>query len=272
MIVRALTILSLLGIPAYSSASASIDPIGDWRIEPSEARCVVTRSFGDTKNPTTLALKAPPTGKALQLAIIRPAYRKTSSQVGAKVGIDGKTFDTLALGYPSSFPKASKTSVTLIHLPAEAIEALHGGRSMSVSAVGSVNETFPLGDIAKAWSALNDCLSRLRQAWNLDDDGRNSLVSDAKPLVPFEGMLSPRDFPPQAMSKPWSGTTKFLLLVDEKGIVRDCTLAESSGIAVIDSRTCAIISYKARFDPAIGPGNKPVKSAVARSITWRVIF
>ena len=33
-----------------------------------------------------------------------------------------------------------------------------------------------------------------------------------------------------------------------------------------------IISYKARFDPAIGPGNKPVKSAVAKSITWRVIF
>ena len=117
---------------------------------------------------------------------------------------------------------------------------------------------------------LRACRERLRQTWNLEEDSPSKIGTPPRPLVPIQGMITGMDFPRQALAKVWSGTTSFVLLIDETGKVRDCTLTETSGIAVIDSRTCAVIAYKARFDPAIGANGKPVKSAFAQRITWRV--
>jgi hypothetical protein len=41
-------------------------------------------------------------------------------------------------------------------------------------------------------------------------------------------------------------------------------------MAIIDSRTCALISYKGRFKPASGTDGKSIKSSWAKRITWRV--
>ncbi|HET6943580.1 MAG TPA: energy transducer TonB [Sphingomicrobium sp.] len=229
------------------------------------------RQYGAADRPTTLALKAPPTGHALQLAIIRPAYRKTSDQVGAKVDLDGKIFATYALGYPLGYPaKSSKQSVSLIHLPSDASETIRTARNLRLDIKGSFIDGFPLGEIGKAWTAMDACLARLRQTWNLEESGPAKIGTGPRPLVPIQGMITGMDFPRQVLGKVWSGATSFVLLIDETGKVRDCTLTESSGIAVIDSRTCAVITYKARFDPAIGLDGKPVKSAFPQRITWRV--
>ena len=54
------------------------------------------------------------------------------------------------------------------------------------------------------------------------------------------------------------------------GTTTPLPIAESSGIAVIDSRSCAVVTYKARFEPATGRDGKPAKSVYEQSITWRV--
>jgi hypothetical protein len=270
MIARASCAFAALSAILSQPAHAAV-PIGDWKIEPSDARCVAVRQYGKADQPITLAFKAPPTGHAMQLAVIRPAYRKTSDQVGAKLDLDGKIFETYALGYPLGYPaKASKQSVSLLHLPSDAAEAIKTARNLRLDIKGSFIDGFPLGDIGKAWAAMDACLDRLRQTWNVGDDNSGKITTPARPLVPIEGMITGMDFPRQALAKVWSGTTSFALLIDEAGKVRDCTLTETSGIAVIDSRTCAVVSYKARFDPAIGADGKPAKSAVAERITWRV--
>ena len=270
MIARAFGVAVALSTIFSQPASASVNPLGEWRIEPSDARCVAVHKYGEPERPITLALKAPPEGHALQLAIIISSYRKSSDQVGAVVDIDGQSFRTYALGYPLDFPKASKTSVSLIHLPQEAAAALRSAKNLGVTAMGSVNELFPLGDFERAWTAMDLCLERLRQTWNIGESAKVRIATEAKSLVPMSSMLSPRDFPPQALAKLWTGRTSFLLLIDEKGAIRDCTLTESSGIAVVDSRSCAIISHKARFSPAVDAKGIPTKSAYSQSITWRV--
>jgi hypothetical protein len=270
MIARAFGVVVALSTIVSQPALAAA-PIGDWKIEPSDARCVATRQYGTPDQPTTLALKAPPTGHALQLAVIRPAYRKTSDQVGAKIDLDGKVYDTFALGYPLGYPaKASKQSVSLMHLPAEAAAELRNARNLRLDVAGSFIDGFPLGEISKAWTAMDACLDRLRQTWNIGESSSGKVATPARALVPIQGMISPQDFPPQVIRNVWSGTTGFILLIDETGKVKDCTLTESSGVAVIDSRTCAVVSYKARFEPAVDINGKPAKSTFAQNITWRV--
>ena len=126
----------------FSSAPApSAAPISQWKIEPSDARCVAVRQYGTSDKPITLALKAPPTGKAMQLAVIRHAFRKNSAQTGATVTIDGQTFQTYALGYPLGFPaKASKQSVYLIHLPPSRSNCSSNASNLSVSVKGGLVE------------------------------------------------------------------------------------------------------------------------------------
>ena len=204
-------------------------------------------------------------------AVIRQAYRKTNGQTGATVGIDGKPYVTFALGYPLGYPaKSSKQSVSLIHLPSEAADAIRKARHVDVSVKGSFHDGFELGDPAHTWPMMDSCLERLRQTWNIGSDHGADIRMPARALVPLQGMIAPQDFPPQVLQNVWKGQTTFMLLVDEGGKVKDCTLTESSGIAVVDSRTCAIVTHKARFEPAIGGDGKPAKSVYQKSITWRV--
>ena len=255
----------LLGPPA-----AAATPTGDWKIEPAEARCVAVRQYSDGEKPISLALKAPPTGTAMQLAVIRQAYRKKSEQTGATIEIDGKPFTTYALGYPLGFPaKSSKQSVSLIHLPQDAAVAMRSAKHVDLKVKSSFQDSFRLGDPTRIWTMMDSCLERLRQTWNIGIHAAN-LATVARATVPFDGMFSPEDFPLQVIRNVWNGKVTFLLMIDETGKVKDCTLAESSGIAVIDSRSCAVVTYKARFEPATGRDGKPAKSVYEQSITWRV--
>jgi len=47
-----------------SAPALAIRPISEWKIEPSDVRCVAVRKYGTADKPLTLALKAPPIGNA----------------------------------------------------------------------------------------------------------------------------------------------------------------------------------------------------------------
>ena len=99
-------------VPAHAA-----DPMNAWSIEPSTFDAS-PRANRPSNKPITLALKAPPMGSVMQLAIIRHGYRNKASQVDATVTLDGRAFTTYALVYPLGFPvRQSKQSVSLIHLP-----------------------------------------------------------------------------------------------------------------------------------------------------------
>lgn len=260
---------AVLAVPAAPLNAAQ--PLGQWKLEPSDARCVAARQYGTAEKPINLALKASPIGGAVQLAIIRHAYRDSSGQKAATVDIDGKVFSTYALVYPLGYPaKRSKQSVTLLHLPIDAATAMRNAGNLGVRIREISSDQFPLGSLTAAWTDMEACLKRLRETWNIGEEHAVRIASPASAIVPMEGMFSGMDYPPQAAWKSFGGTTSVLLLIDEVGAIKDCTLTESSGMAVIDSRTCALITYKARFKPAVGSSGKAIKSTYSRSITWRV--
>ncbi|MEO7364861.1 MAG: energy transducer TonB [Sphingomicrobium sp.] len=68
-----------------------------------------------------------------------------------------------------------------------------------------------------------------------------------------------------------SGTTDVILLIDESGAVKDCTLTSTSGVAVLDSRTCGMILSGGKFAPATLGDGQPAKSVYEQRITWRIV-
>jgi TonB family protein len=66
------------------------------------------------------------------------------------------------------------------------------------------------------------------------------------------------------------GTVTIALLVDESGKVADCSVIQTSGVAVLDAQTCAVMNVRAKFTPGVGENGKPKKIAFVQRITWRV--
>lgn len=268
----AFTAAAFLSGPARAAAPEE-QALGNWALERSPARCVISRQYGPAGAPMTLGFKAPPIGDATQIIIIRPIARNRVTQSDAKLTIDGEIIRTTALSYPLGV--GHSRAAHLINLPGENSASLRRASELEVWVKGTtgankgLHRTFSLGSMTSSSAQLDACLTRLRQTWNISEDG--SRIKEAASLInPTESLFSSADYPKAALARFQSGSTGIMLLIDENGVVKDCTLTEASGVAVLDSNTCGVILRRARFNPAIGLDGKPAKSALSRKITWRV--
>ena len=267
MIARAFVVaVVLVGVVGQSAAGATVDPIGDWKIESSEARCVAVRKYGDVADPITLAVKAPPyKSDVLQLAIIRSGYRKSAEQSGAKILINSQEYDTYALGYPLA---SHKQTATLFTLSPTISAALRKASSFSFSLKGGARESFAFGPSESMWTDLAACVERLSRTWNMGG-GEGSRFAQ-RVSGSLRGIFTSADYPREAVLAQFAGSSRVLLLIDEAGNVKDCTVLETSGMAVLDSKTCGVITQRAKFTPAVGADGKPMKDSYVQRIDWTV--
>lgn len=261
---------AILGGAATAQAPGQ-DALSNWALERSPERCVISRKYGPATAPMTLGFKAPPIGDALQIVIVRPDNRTGITQTVARVTIDKEIVRTTVLNYPLGRDRAAH----LVNLSGDHSAVLRGASELEVWVKGSARmhkgllRSFGLGPMATAWAQLDSCLSRLRQTWNINEDGPR-LTEAARPVVELGALFGPADYPGVAVRRKQTGTSRIMLLIDESGAVKDCTLTEASGVAVLDSITCLVILSRARFLPALGPDGKPAKSAYRQQITWRL--
>jgi hypothetical protein len=245
--------------------------LGSWALERSPVRCVISRQYGPASAPMTLGFKAPPIGDAVQIIIVRPDARNIVTQTEAKIAIDREIVRTTVLNYPLGRDRAAH----LVNLTGDHSAALRRASELGVETKGRVRvnkglrRSFRLGPMASVWAQLDSCLGRLRQTWNIIE-GRPRLTAPARLINPMEALFSSADYPTVAVDRDQSGSTGIMLLIDESGVVKDCTLTEASGVAVLDSNSCGVILRRAKFHPAIGLDGKPAKSALSQRITWQV--
>jgi protein TonB len=59
-----------------------------------------------------------------------------------------------------------------------------------------------------------------------------------------------------------------MTLIDTDGKVASCMVIGSSGVASLDAQSCAIVTSRARFRPALGLDGKPARSGKIQRIRW----
>lgn len=264
MLARSLSLAAAVFVLLQSEPVMAAPPISDWKIEPSDARCVAVRTYGDPKKPMTLALKASASDNALQVAVLRTGYRTQFAQTWAKIEIDGDLIETSALSYPTA--GNAKRVTHLINVDALPAAHLRMAKNLKVVVKDGVNEMFPLEPSIGVWRELQDCVARVRNVWNIGEENSKKIVKTAEGEI----VLSGSDYPIPAILHDQQGTAGVLLLIDEKGTIRDCTVIGSSGSAALDSRSCGVIMVRSKFTPAIGVDGKPIKSSFEKRITWRM--
>jgi TonB family protein len=266
MMVRGLAFLAMLlwGASSAAAAAAPREPTGKWKVDFDDAQCVASRNYGSTEEPLHLVLKAPPLGEVMQIAVMRNGGYAPPDQVNATIAIDDQA--ALKTNLLMFGPKDSKKRVYTLNLPSADFARIRGAKSLTIRSLG-LNETFAVSQIEPLLKVMDQCVADLRRVWNLSSDGATSTLANRATGNPGDWVKS-EDYPGVAIMKGASGVVRFVILIDEMGRAADCTVVETSGVAVLDAQSCAVLKQRAKFKPAIGPDGKPAKDAYTARFRW----
>lgn len=78
------------------------------------------------------------------------------------------------------------------------------------------------------------------------------------------------DYRPSWIRRGYNGTARFILEVDVSGRVSDCSITGSTGHAQLDEATCAILSERARFNPARDSTGEAVTGRYSSAVNWTI--
>lgn len=250
---------------AIAGVTAPLPPAGKWVVDFADEQCVASRTFGAAKDPWVLVIKPSPTSDVVQLLAIEKGGPQMAVQGDARVTI-GKAppITVKQLHYA-----VKGNGIHLINLEPEQASELADADVIQWAGDGP-GKSFPTGPIGKLMQTLAACRADLRNHWNIAPEKRELLQSVARPRKPLIRYFSTNDYPWQAVRSSESGLTSVVLLIDERGSIKDCMIDGTSNIATLDAMTCVVFRERAKFDPAIGKDGKPVRSHYMQRVRWEM--
>ena len=275
---KAFIILAALFVAALpaSAKSPPLQPTAKWIVNFDEAQCFASRNYGSKDRPLYLALREPAHRSVIQLSLIRKGSSEPPEQVSATLQFDnGPEIKTTMLSYYSD---SAHLRVFQINVPIDRFGAATNAASLRVNGKW-LDERLELSSVPALMRTMDKCVADLRLYWNVVDVPADSPVGDKSPPNPrlkedakskanLAAYFSSDDYPWAAVMQSQSGTVEYSLLIDKTGKVADCSVIQTSGIASLDAQSCAILTKRARFTPAIGLDGKPARDAIIGRVRW----
>lgn len=125
------------------------------------------------------------------------------------------------------------------------------------------------GSLAKPMALLRDCTATLVKSWGYDPVQQATAQRRATPASAPQSWLNPDDYPSGALSGGHNGIVQFRVDVDERGGITGCHVLARSSPDDFADRTCRMISRRARFEPALDAGGKPMRSYFVSKVNWK---
>lgn len=246
------------------ASGAATLPTGKWVVDYKEQACVATREYGNAAKPLYLGLKPSPMGGVMQLSIIRNLKGDSAAveETGSVSFDHGKKTPVSMLSFGSSNGVYS----TRINLPVEKVVVMRTAGSLRIHGP-SIDETLVLQQLPQLMQQIDACVTDLQDAWNMLPNGSAKVKTRAKGTM--LDLFKMSDYPETSLSKAEQGSVKVVFLINELGKVADCVVTETSGVAALDLQTCAVISHRATFKPAVGLDGMPTRDSYSQSIHWK---
>jgi TonB family protein len=257
-------------------------PTSKWIVNFADAQCVATRNYGTEADPLYLVLKAPAIGDTVQLGVVRKGGQLDANQVeGDLIFNDSVSLRTSFLEFGV---KAMAQRAMFVNLAAKDVAGLRQATSIRIrvrekgidrlgtrlgKGLSTSEEAFSVTQMPALLKTLDTCAADLRKIWSVWSDDKGDGLKEG-PSANLAQLFSPDDYPGLAALRGQQGRVSLVILVDEQGKVADCTVTETSGVAVLDAQSCSVIKLGAKYKPAIGLDGKPAKSAAFQTISWKM--
>lgn len=266
-----LAALALWLDPAVAQSDRSrsdplLQPSGKWVVDFSETHCTAARAYGNEADSVLLAFRPSVAEDLVRLTIVRPGGISDIRRSPVTVDILGASIPASGLRFPS---EDRRKEVVWIHLDEPSFESLRMAQEMAIDLDRGIRLRFALEEMQSVVQLLKECNADLRGHWNVSDASRVEIERPAVPIGP-SNWLTDADYPAAAQREGASGIVKFILMVDEAGVVQDCSVEGTSGSALLDATGCVRLLERARFRPALDVGGNPVRSVFRSRIVWRL--
>lgn len=251
-------------LPTQLHAKAvNFEPTGNWVVNYAETQCDASRTFVSGRSSLSFIMRPSLGGEVLQIALVEKGYNAAGVEYPIKLGLsDGTEIETNELRYG-----VTKKAYRLVNLDAAQKAQFAGTASIRWGTKRDVR-TLSLDGLQNVLAVLESCAKDLQQYWNDTEEARAGLSRQVAPEKPLASYVSDEDYPTQAMFGAEDGTTAFVLLVDEKGALKDCMVEKTSGVATLDMMSCNVFANRAKFIPALDKNGTPVRSATTSRIHW----
>lgn len=93
-------------------------------------------------------------------------------------------------------------------------------------------------------------------------------LSQPPKLLNPEAVITYNDYPAEALRRGEYGIDSILVHVSAHGQVISCDITESSGSAMLDATTCALIKKRARFEAAKDAAGSPIEGDYRMANIW----
>lgn len=261
-------IATLLVFTAAASAqpAATYTPSGKWTVEFADSMCVAIREYGTPEAPLTLLLKPLPGDSNIELMIgaSRNLARKTKGETKVTLDPSGQNF---AAYYYDAYAFKLRRHISRYYVQDIPLEALGKATAINFDTDQASRREFALTDMAQLRKVLDRCQDDLLRSWGADPAALAMIATRAKMVA---GYVSDLDYPKGAANRGEQGTVALRWVVDPKGQPVGCTIVSSSESLELDSVSCALVSARFRYEPALDTSGKPVASWVSQRITWRL--
>ncbi len=92
----------------------------------------------------------------------------------------------------------------------------------------------------------------------------------ARPRGNPAGWVTVDDYRSSWINREMTGTARFRLEIGAGGRVEGCTITVSSGHPELDKATCALVTRRARFEPARDASGAAVRGSYSNAVRWEL--
>jgi len=131
-----------------------------------------------------------------------------------------------------------------------------------------INVNLPLTGLPAVMKMIEECTSGLLERYGLSKEAQARIATFPKPKRNVAAYVTNTDYPPSALRRGAVGEVEARLIVGADGKPSDCQIVRSSGHNDLDERTCAIVTKRTRFEPAVDRDGATMASPFFFSIRW----
>lgn len=264
---RTVAILAALAVSTTRASAEILQPAGNWVLDYRDDQCLASRDYGRPEKPVTLGVRPAPNGETYELLVSQPhAGPEFATELKGAVDFGPGPIKAWLLSYGG---RITKSIVYQFRVSAADMAQASSAETVTFRPQGAPNLTFALRSMPALLNGLQECTRDLKRYWNVNGDQDGSIVTPAKGDV--RSVFTTDDYPADASQHNQGGSSQFLLLVDEKGLVAGCHVLKPSGVPVLDAMGCQVIRRRTKFIPARGQDGKPIRSTVTTPpVVWRL--
>lgn len=302
---RLALLFALIMVPTLGQAQPApkvLEMGGGWQLDYAEERCRMAGVFGSGETRTVFYLEQYNPGSRFLWTVAGSAVEmlRRNSDVDVQFGpgfpsIKVSQADDRTLGtYGQAIAGAGYTPP--IKLEDENTKASQGAESrksgepvtpaavmrldpedgakittLSISQGGRTGTVLKLGNMRRAFEAMNACTENLASSWGID-------VADLRSVAVLPKWVNQREtirqikrrYPSVAADAGSQADFGLRIIIADDGSVERCSLIAQTVAKYFSDRICPLIKAEGQFEPARDKAGKPVKSLFAANIIYRL--